>query len=348
MPRAIVTPELAETLRSIRLQNKIQAKGLAQYIGKSPAFISKLESGNIQTIDNRELYSILQFIGCSGDNPHELAERIYASLKFKYSKKEIDEQLWFTNYDTVERQLPIPESLVDDINSRIEAAGITHQRLIARINANEALSAEELDDDNIAYNQWYHQSRIGGSAQSIKIKLSESQMEEILGKKLDVSPYVFVFCILFYVLKIEQYNDTVLLPDNENKDLMAKTTNILNEHKFFSIAQKDALISEKQSKEEVVDLLSSFDKDNIEILNDIISGFRFASEYNIKTTNEQLKKFNENMHWDLGFMLKIISMDFELLEKTSVSNKRNLIAAIEQLLTEYSQIPDDRNKIESY
>ena len=31
MPRAIVTPELAETLRGIRLQNKIQAKSLAAY-----------------------------------------------------------------------------------------------------------------------------------------------------------------------------------------------------------------------------------------------------------------------------------------------------------------------------
>ena len=51
MPRAIVTPELAETLRSIRLKNKIQAKNLAAHIKKSPAFISKLENGNIQTID---------------------------------------------------------------------------------------------------------------------------------------------------------------------------------------------------------------------------------------------------------------------------------------------------------
>ena len=50
MARAIVTPELADTLRSIRLQNKIQAKALATHIGKSPAFVSKLESGNIQTM----------------------------------------------------------------------------------------------------------------------------------------------------------------------------------------------------------------------------------------------------------------------------------------------------------
>ena len=348
MSRAIVTIELAETLRNIRLHNKIQAKTLAQHLGKSPAYISKLERGNIQTIDNRELYSILEFIGSSGDDSPELAEQIYASLKFKYSTKEIEEQLWFLNYDTVERQIPIPESLVDEINRHIESANISHQFLITRINANEALSPEELDDDNIPYNQWYHQSDMGANAQKIKINLSESQMDRILEKKLDVSPYVFVFCILFYVLKIEQYDDKVVLSDDENTDLMKKTTNILTEHKFFSIAEKNALIAEKQSKEEVLELLSSFDKSNIEIVNDIVSRFGFASEYNIKTTNEQLKKLNQNMNWDLGFMLRIMSLDFTLLKKSSVSNKKNLIAAIEQLLTEYSEIPDSQNRIESY
>ena len=57
MPRAIVTPELAETLRGIRLQNKIQAKNLAAHIGKSPAFISKLESGNIHLAWNDDAFS---------------------------------------------------------------------------------------------------------------------------------------------------------------------------------------------------------------------------------------------------------------------------------------------------
>jgi len=348
MPRAIVTSELADVLRSIRLQNKIQSKALASYIGKSPAYISKLESGNIQTIDNRELYSILQFISCSENNPTELAERVYASLKFKYSKEEIDEQLWFTNYDTVDRQIPISESLIDDIKHRMEDNGITHQQLLDRINANEALSNEEIIDDSIICNQWYHQSRLDGSAQSIKIKMTESQLEAILNRGIDVSPYVFVFCILFYILKVEKYNAQIQISDDEYKELMAKTTSLLNQHKFFSIAEKDALVSGKQSKDEIVDLLSAFDKDNIEIINDIISGFQFASEYNIKATNEQLKNFSKNMHWDLGFMLKIISMDFSTLEKTSVSNKRNLIAAVQQLLNEYGEIPDDQNKIETY
>ena len=94
MARVIVTQELADTLRSIRIQNKIQAKLLANHINKSPAYISKLENGNIQTIDNNELYDILKLIIGDAGNYDEIAERIYASLKFKYTKKEIEEQVW--------------------------------------------------------------------------------------------------------------------------------------------------------------------------------------------------------------------------------------------------------------
>jgi len=348
LARIIVTPELADTLRSIRLQNKIQAKILAEHIGKSPAYISKLENGNIQTMDSHELHSILQFISCVDSNLDDIAEKIYASLKYKYTKKEIDEQLWFTNFDTVERQIPIPESLVNVIKTHMQSHNITREQLLRRINANEALTDEENSNNSISHNQWYHQGRIGGSAQSIKIQIDLKQLEAILNQEADVSPYVFVFAIMFYVLKIEQFGNQVQISEEDNKDLMAKTADMLNQHKFFSIAEKNALLSEKETQDEIFELLSAFDRDNIEIVNDILSGFKFATECNIKDTNVQLNTFRENMRWDLGFMLKIISLDYKALEKTSVSNKRNLIAAIEKLICEYSQMPENMNKIETY
>lgn len=323
MSRAIVTQELADLLRSIRTQNKIQSKDLALHINKSPAYISKLENGYIQTIDTDELYSILQFISGNNDNSSSLAEQVYASLKFKCSEKDIAKQLWFANFDTVQRRIPIPKDLIVDINHRIEKLGISHLQLLDRINANEALSDEEKADELKEFNQWYHVDRQGDSSQIIKIKMTESQLNSILNENVDVSPYVFVFCILFYILKVEKYDTQVHISDDENRDLMAETTAILNQFKFFSILEKKALIAEKNSKDEIINLLSSFDRDNFEIINEIISGFRFASDYNIKSTNEQLNKFKENMHWDLGFMLKIISLDFESLKKTSVSNKKS-------------------------
>lgn len=347
MPRAIVTPELAETLRGIRLQNKVQAKNLAMHIQKSAAYVSKLESGNIQTIDTEELYKILQYIS-NESNSTELANQIYRSLKFKYSSKEIEEQLWFVNYETVECLLPLPDELIDSFNARIEQLGISRQYLHDRINSNEAISQEEINDSSIGYNQWYHQKSKEGNSQSIKICLSDKNLDAILDKKYDVAPYIFIFSILFYLLKIEQYGNKIALSDEENSALMRKTTDELNSYKFFSISEKNILISEKQTKEEVQNLLSSFDRDNIEIINNILSGFRVASEHNIKSTNEQLQRFDQNMHWDLGFMLRVISLEFSSLETTSVSNRKNLLSEIESLIKKYSNLSEEQNRIEEY
>lgn len=348
MARVMVTPELSDTLRNIRLQNKIQAKTLAAHIGKSPAYISKLESGNILSIDNHELHLILQFISAGDSNFDDIVEKIYASLKYKYTSEEIEKQLWFTNFDTVERQIPIPESLTDTVRNYIAKLGIGREQLLKRINANEALTDDENNDENIPYNQWYHQDRIGGSAQSIKIKLLPELFDSILDRTVDISPYVFVFAIMYYILKINQFGTQVELSDEETKDLMAKTTKELNQHKFYSITEKEALLSEKETQAEIFELFNTFDRDNIEIVNDIISGLKFATECNIKDTNAQLDNFRKNMRWDLGFMLKIMSLDYKSLGSTTVSNKRSLIAAIEKLISEYSQIPEKMNKIETY
>ena len=185
-------------------------------------------------------------------------------------------------------------------------------------------------------------------ALSIKIKLSEDQLNRILDKAYDVAPYIFVFCILFYLLKIEKYQDTISITDEQNREIMKETADILGGFKFLSISEKNRLITEKQSQEEIQEILNSFDKDNIEILNDIIAGFQFASEHNIKSTNEQLKAFGENMHWDLGFMLRIISLNYTSLKETSVSNRKNLLAEIEALVKKYCELPKDQNRIETY
>lgn len=346
MPRYEVTPGLAETLRAIRLQNKIQANKLAAHIGKSPAYISKLENGSIQTIAPEELSAILKFIS-GEDHSVELAEQIYASLKVKYTAKEIEEQLWFINYDTVECRIPLPRSLLEDFIQRITDLGITHQYLCSRINANEALTPEEIADESLPYNQWYQGKKAEGS-QSIKIKLTEKQLSDLLGDKFELVPYVFVFCIAFYILKIEKHGDIVSISDEENASLMRAATDLLNSHKFYSISEKNLLIANKQTSEDVNDLLSSFDKDNMEYISDILSGFSFATDHNIKHTNEQLKAFAANMHWDLGFMLRIIGLNYKCLEETSVSNKRQLLSEIEALIQKYAAIPKEQNLIEEY
>lgn len=129
---------------------------------------------------------------------------------------------------------------------------------------------------------------------------------------------------------------------------MERTTNILNSYKFISISEKNRLLSENQSKEEVQEILSSFDKDNIEIVKEIISAFRVATEHNIVAANEYLRSFNQNLQWDLGFMLRIISLDYHVLKNTSYSNRKSLLTEIEELVAKYASLSDKANKIEDY
>ena len=129
---------------------------------------------------------------------------------------------------------------------------------------------------------------------------------------------------------------------------MDKTNFLLRAHKFYSISEKNRIKATKQSKEELEEILSSYDIEYTEIVNRIIDGFRFATEYNIKQVNSMLKSFDDNMKSDLGFMLKLISLDYRFLKTTSFSNKKQMLNEIEALITKYSEFSDDQNRIEMY
>ena len=182
----------------------------------------------------------------------------------------------------------------------------------------------------------------------IKINLSKVTLDSILDGETDVSPYIFVFCILFYLNKIQQYGDVTNLSVNENDRLFEKTTLELNNFKFLSISEKNLLLSQNENKEILSEMLNSFDNENIEIVHEILSGVQFISQKNVKEANIKLKAFKENMRWDLGFMLRVISIQYSQLKDTSVSNRKLLIDEIESLVKKYSDLPMDQNRIETY
>lgn len=62
MARYDVTPELASIIKSTRIVNNVTAKSVAEHIGKSQSYISKLEKGGIKSIEENELISIFKFI----------------------------------------------------------------------------------------------------------------------------------------------------------------------------------------------------------------------------------------------------------------------------------------------
>ncbi len=349
MPRAVVTNELCDTIKALRSQNKIYSKDLAAYIRKSPAYISKLENGDIQTIDLSELSSILHFI-TREESDTKSAEQIYESLKLKYSQAEIDAQLWFKNFDTINRQLPIPSSLVDFLNDTIKELGVSRSYLNKRINSNESLDTTSPEYASMPENIWYDSHNNDLLKSSIKISLSQSLMDNILDKSTTTSSYMFVFCIAFYLLKIQTHAETVSITNSEYKQLYSKTTELLNEHKFYSISERNTILGKEvhNINRKIESLLNSFSQENANYIWQILSNFMVASDYNIELTNQQLQIFTDNLDWDLGFMLRIISLDFNKLNETSISNRKALISEIEQILNKYKELPSINNKIETY
>lgn len=346
MPKIVVTDRLADTLKMLRMQNNIKSKDLAEHLGKTPGYISKLEKQEVKNIELETVESIFSFILGNNYKKTEIWEQIYASLQIKYSKTEIDEEIWFSNFDTVYRHIPIPDTILDLFNQKILSLGITREFLLQRINANEALSEEELNDENITPNVWYTATTDGNA--SIKIQMTEEMLSNILDKKTPSSSYVFIFCILYYLLKIEKFGSVVKIQNDEIVQLNHEVKNILNAHKFYSIIERESIISQANSKEEIQKLLSAFDNNNAKLISNILSELKFASDLNIQITNDRLTCFLKNLNADVWFTLKLISLDYHLLESVDMSQKKEFLKEIESLIQSYSDTQKSIKDTETY
>lgn len=346
MPKIVVTDKLADTIKMLRMQNGIKSKDLAEHLGKTPGYVSKLEKQEVKNIELETVESIFSFILGDDYKKTEIWEQIYASLQIKYSKTEIDEEIWLTNFDTVYRYIPIPESLVDYFNEKIISLSITRELLLQRINANEALSEEEILDKNLKPNKWY--PAISGKGSSIKIDMPSDMLSDILDKKVLSSPHVFVYCILYYLLKIEKYGSIVDIDDESNKQLHRETTSILNTHKFYSISEREAIVGQAQSKEEIHNLLSSFDNDNAKLIGDILGELKFASELDIRITNDRLTGFLKNLSTDVWFTLRLISLDYHLLESVDISQRKEFLKEVDELIKKYTDTQKNIKNTETY
>lgn len=96
MARFEVTPELANMIKSARVQNEITAKAVAEHIKRSQSYMSRLESASIRTIEEELLTSIFRYIYEKNDDSlsfDTILEKIYSSIEIQYTDQEIIDQL---------------------------------------------------------------------------------------------------------------------------------------------------------------------------------------------------------------------------------------------------------------
>lgn len=348
MAKVSVTKELAEKIKELRLINKVKAIDVAEHISKSSAYISRLENGDIKTVDYDELLKIFYFIS---KDENEL-EKFIDKLTLELDYDELDEQIWFMNFDTVERKIPVPSGLIDYINKKMIELDISIPQLVEYINKNEEIkdmiSKHNLDLSKYKNNLWYpYEFNDEKTKAFIIMKLDETSVANVLEKKNDISNYVTILSIVYNLLRLEQ---ELITPLNEevNNAIKKEVSSILKSYKFYTTKEKNMLIQAAVTQKELDSQLNEFDIKNRKIVNELIDHIRFLSDWNVKYTNEKLNSVNENFKWDSSFTLSIASLPYHKLNDISKSLRSNFLKDVVNLIEEYKNKPETEKTIEAY
>lgn len=347
MSKLPLTIEMADTIRELRLQNKIASKDITAALGRSPSYISKIESGSIKSISEEEFDIILTMILPECLSPQERLDKLVEYQVKKYGFDIREDWVWFQNLDTVYRLIPIPSELVSEINSLLVENGITIERLVERINGNEELCEEDRNNESLPYNEWFERSD-SNSRMSIKMLLEKEEVELILNGKTEACNYVTMQAIIHYLFKIKLYPEDYSLADTELQLIQREWEPILDRHKFFTLSRKEMLLSQTRSKNQAKSILNEFDIENQEILNQLLKFIKMATDMDVLSTNKSLKQFVSNLEWDYNFMMRVVGFSFSSIENCSFSNKLQMLKEIREIVTKYQEMPEEQRSVEVY
>ena len=146
MPEVDITPALRDVIKTHRKEIKLRGDDLSRKLKKNTSYISQLETGKLKTIDISVLNQIFEelFQNDTVENRNKKISEIYKNLELTLSDKELKRQEWLTVMDLQYRLIPIPDSLIDYIQTEIKDLNTTPQMLVTEINKN-IYSIEELN-----------------------------------------------------------------------------------------------------------------------------------------------------------------------------------------------------------
>lgn len=348
MVRFHVSPELSDAIKAVRVQNNIASKDLAAHIGKSAAFITKLEKCEIKTIKEEELTKILEFIIRDKDSFSEKLETLVDTMVLRATPDRLEQQSWLLNFDQIVCRIPLSNELAEDILYQMSSHGITAEELSAEICKNSELDEDIREDDSIPYNKWQEAISDGNAIYTyIKLKYSATEIEDVLHKVTDTN-YTCVFAIVRFLRYLTNYSSGTPITDEIVTELSTYTTQYLNSYKFYSIAERKRLQHAAKTQAELSDRLSEVDKKNSELKSRFSRVMEVLSDMDVEKTNQDLDILLKNFQWDAAFTLRLLSFPFHELGDISFANKKQFIVKIASLLEEYKMLPTAQKSLECY
>ena len=338
MPKVRLTEELSNALKNTRHDKDKKASDVATEIGKSTAFISKLENNAVEYVDLDVIAAIFQFLIGKDKNFEDYINPLLEKASMKLTHKEIEKQQWMQVFDMVSRRIPIPVSLISFLNDELKKLNLTPQQIILEMNKNEELSDEDLLNTN--KNSLIFDKSKEDSYSYIIFALEENLLTEILNGEKKTSNYITMEGIVRTLYKIEGFS----VDDATNKVISA-----LNDNKFYSLYEKKKLLRNNKLREDMEAVLTDFDKANRKTVNSIMKNIMMLSEWNIDYANKKLKNLDSSFETDPPFILAVIGSEFFKLKNVKTENKKQFLSELNKLIDKFSNItPVPEKDFEAY
>lgn len=347
MARVLLSPELSDIIRELRIFNKISAKEVAAAIERSPSYISKIESNMIKTILDEELMGILSVIMPDCSSEYERQTQLLELLTKRYGYEKREAEVMYSNLDTVFQQLPIPEALVAEISAILSDLGVSINELVGRINGNEELSDDDLYNADLPDNEWFESSGVDGGL-SIRMKLTENEVSDILSSKTKTCNFVTMQAIVHYTFKFKLFDRKNDLDESDRRKVVNAWRALLDKHKFFTMSRKAHLLANVHSKIEEESILNEFDLENQETINEILRYIKMASDMDVVYMNKLLRQFADNLAWDFNYMLRLVGFEFSGIGECSYSNKVQMLREIKDIIAKYRDMPEEKKRLDQY
>ena len=336
-----VTPELAKTLKTLRVQNAISARDVAAHLGKSPSYVSKLEGGDVKYITEDSCTSLLTYIAGGGDFYDEVLPAVAEVLAFVAEEDAMREQLWFMHYDVNRRPIVVPEAMMDDMAQACAQAGANAASMAAQLNAN----IDSKMTRSFPANEMTLMESDGTNRLLARVEIEESEVAGIISTPGYTTTYFLLYNVVHTMFRMRLFpGATEKLPHDEAVQLLRRTSEYLERWDVHSLMGYSHYIASDSFIERQSVLVGS----ESGIVEKVAGRLREVMAYDALGTANQLESWLETLAWDSAFTLKIASLPFASLGELSHTNKMQLVADIEALLEKYDQMDDFQKRTEKY
>lgn len=339
-----ITPELSLLIKTLRTQNNVPSKVLAEHIGRSPSYLTKVETGKVKMIRGEVLYAIFDDL-CQGEVFYP--DKFNTVVKVLSQIAEPDrffQQKWMLQMDVFDRPVDMPEKMAADVRDRLKRLGYTIDDLAEVMNANKDLyGASEYPVNEIVM--------VGsedGSIFRIRFFIEPEKLKDLLEARDLTTNYETCYNIGFSLAKLEKYGDAGHLEPDKAQEVLAEVSAYLASYDLYSMSKYGQVLasSEFQSRQQL--LIDTFRTASSRSINEIIDIFNSVAEIDKKMAANSVDRMRDNMEWDPAFMLNLISLRFSDLKELSHSNRKELLDEIKSVYRKYVTMPEGKKKLERY